>query len=89
VLDASFVEAVEDVGDVAAVDVVLARVDYEGAGGAVAACLWVGLGRVVVVALDGDGEAFDREGGGEGEMLVEGAFGWVLQLHQHAVVGPA
>ncbi len=30
-----------------------------------------------------------RGGGvGEGELLVEGAFGWVLELHQDAVVGP-
>jgi len=33
VLDAALVEGVEDVRDVAAVDVVFAGVDYEGAGG--------------------------------------------------------
>jgi len=32
VLDASVVEGVDDVGDVAVVDVVFAGVDYEGAG---------------------------------------------------------
>ena len=43
----------------------------------------------VAVALDGGGEAFDGEGVGDGELLVECAFVSVLELHEDAVVGPA
>jgi len=42
-----------------------------------------------VIALDGGGEAFYRESVVDGEVFVEAALVWVLQLHQHAVVGPA